>query len=233
MHGDQLVVADLEAPGISNPGQCTFNDPANLAQAAPMRHTGARQVVLDTTALEPFTISWRPVRAVTVEILRTPPRTAARTMDRRNLIQERQGLHRIVPLSAAYDNGKRRPASVDKEVALRALFRPVRRILARIGPPKTARILWLSITALVQSIFSSRPSRSSNSCRSLFHTPRRCQYRRRRQQVTPEPQPISWGNIHQGMPLCKTKTIPAKQARSSTGGRPLLPGRALCFGNSG
>jgi hypothetical protein len=63
--------------------------------------------------------------------------------------------------------------------------------------------------------------------------PRRCQYRSRRQQVTPEPHPISWGSISQGMPLRRTKTIPVRQARSSTGGRPRLPGRARGRGSRG
>jgi hypothetical protein len=31
----------------------------------------------------------------------------------------------------------------------------------------------------------------------------------------------------------RTKTMPARQARSSTGGRPRLPGRALCRGSRG
>jgi hypothetical protein len=76
------------------------------------------------------------------------------------------------------------------------------------------------------------PTRWRSACRSFFQTPRCCQCRSRRQQVTPEPQPISWGSISQGMPLRKTKTIPVKQARSSTGGRPRLPGLALWRGSS-
>jgi hypothetical protein len=77
------------------------------------------------------------------------------------------------------------------------------------------------------------PTRCSKARSSFFQMPRRCQYRSRRQQVTPEPQPISKGSISHGMPLRKTKTIPVRQARSSTGGRPRLPGRALCRGSNG
>ena len=47
-------------------------------------------------------------------------------------------------------------------------------------------------------------------------TPRRCHSRSRRQHVTPEPHPISVGNIRQGIPLRRTKRIPGSTARSST-----------------
>src|SRR3954453_20668965 len=50
--------------------------------------------------------------------------------------------------------------------------------------------------------------------------PASCQSLNRRQQVMPEPQPISWGSISQGMPLFSTNRMPVRAARSSTGGRP-------------
>jgi hypothetical protein len=62
-----------------------------------------------------------------------------------------------------------------------------------------------------------RPA-SCSRCKSAwcrrFQTPARCHSRKRRQQVMPLPQPISWGNIFQGMPLFKTKRIPVSAARS-------------------
>ncbi len=57
---------------------------------------------------------------------------------------------------------------------------------------------------------------------SRSQTPAACQSRRRRQQVTPEPQPISWGSISQGMPDFSTKMMPVSAARSGTRGRPPL-----------
>lgn len=42
----------------------------------------------------------------------------------------------------------------------------------------------------------------------------------RRQQVIPEPQPISWGSISQGMPDIETKTMPPRHARSGRRRRP-------------
>jgi hypothetical protein len=40
--------------------------------------------------------------------------------------------------------------------------------------------------------------------------------------VTPDPHPSSLGTKRQGMPVRRTYTIPAKQARSGTRGRPPL-----------
>jgi len=60
----------------------------------------------------------------------------------------------------------------------------------------------------------------------------RCQSRRRRQQVMPDPQPISCGRYSHGMPVLRTKRIPVSAARSATIGRPPL-GRGGCLGNSG
>ena len=51
-------------------------------------------------------------------------------------------------------------------------------------------------------------------------TPARCQSRRRRQHVIPDPHPSSCGSICQGMPLRRTKRRPVRQARSETRGRP-------------
>jgi hypothetical protein len=52
--------------------------------------------------------------------------------------------------------------------------------------------------------------------------------------VIPEPQPISRGNMRQGMPLRSTKRIPVSTARSGIGARPAYWRlRARRFGKSG
>jgi len=59
-----------------------------------------------------------------------------------------------------------------------------------------------------------------------------CQSRRRRQQVIPDPQPSSFGNICHGIPLRSTTRMPVTPARSGTGGRPPF-GRGGEGGRSG
>jgi len=85
-----------------------------------------------------------------------------------------------------------------------------------VGP----RMEQLSTTARDQSIWSSRASQSSRAKWISSHTPANCQSRRRRQHVIPDPKPSSCGSICHGMPLRRTKTMPARHARSETRGRP-------------
>jgi hypothetical protein len=63
-------------------------------------------------------------------------------------------------------------------------------------------------------------------------TPARCQSRRRRQHVIPDPHSSSCGSICQGIPLRSTKTMPVRHARSETRGRPPL-GRIDGIGRNG
>ena len=72
--------------------------------------------------------------------------------------------------------------------------------------------LALSALARRQSLWSAAPKRSKTAWCRRSHTRAFCHARRRRQHVTPLPQPISWGTIAQGMPLLSTKRMPVKAA---------------------
>jgi hypothetical protein len=87
-------------------------------------------------------------------------------------------------------------------------------------PPHTALTEQLSTMARDQSMSPSRASqlRSAKCIRSQI--PSCCQSRSRRQQVIPDPQASSFGNIYHGIPLRNTKRMPVRQARSGTRGRP-------------
>src|SRR5436190_21166507 len=217
MHGWQHVVPDLQAARLADPGQGALHDPADLAQATAVRRPLPRQVVLDAPLLEALPVPRRAVLPVPVERLRPPPRPAALAANRRDVVHQIQRLERLVAVRPGDAHGQRRAPAIDEQVPLGAFFGPVRGVFAGEDPPKTARKLWLSTQQCSQSMPFSWPTRWSRACRSFFQTPRRCQYRSRRQQVAPEPQPISWGGISEGIPLRKTKTIPVRQARSSTG----------------
>ena len=95
-------------------------------------------------------------------------------------------------------------------------------------PPKTARTEQLSTTARDQSIRLKRQSQSNSAKWINCQMPDSCQSRRRLQHVMPEPQPNSFGNISQGIPLRRTNRMPLRQARSGRRGRPPC---GLGFGN--
>ncbi len=233
MHRNRPLVSDFEATRLADPGERPFHYPTDSTEAASVRHAETGQMAPDAPLLQAPAIARGSVRSVAIEVLRLASWAPARTMNGRDVVQQRHGLHRVVPLRSCYPQRKRCAPTVNDEVSFRTHLRSVRGVLSRVGPPKTARMLWLSIAAFDQSMRPSRPSRSRSACSTFFHTPRRCQYRSRRQHVTPDPQPISWGRIHHGMPLCRTKMIPVRHARSSIGGRPRLPAPARCPGRSG
>jgi hypothetical protein len=85
-----------------------------------------------------------------------------------------------------------------------------------------ARTLRLSMLARDQSMARSAPSQLRIWRCSAAHTPAACQSRSLRQQVGPLPQPNSFGNSRQGVPVRRTKMIPPKAARSGMRGRPPL-----------
>jgi hypothetical protein len=118
--------------------------------------------------------------------------------------------------------------AVGHNVALRARFAAIRRIRAGLVAPLFAGTLAESSAARSQSM----PLRSPNSSRIAWCSARQtsacCQSRKRRQHVTPLPQPISRGSISHGMPLRSTKRMPASAARFGTRGRP-----PFGFGGSG
>jgi hypothetical protein len=143
---------------------------------------------------------------------------------------------RVVAVGSRQERGKRDAGSVDHKMALRAGhplgLAPIRRIRSDELAPLVDGILALSRAARLQSMRSASPSRSSSVWCSRSQTAASCQSRKRRQQVIPEPQPISGGNNSQGIPDFSTKTIPVKAARSPTRGRPPL-GLGGSGGNSG
>ena len=147
-------------------------------------------------------------------------------------------VHQFLQDCAALDVGsgencrERDPVSVRHKVALRARFSLIRWILAGFVAPLLAGIIVESREALSQSISSAWPSRSTNTSSSFCHTPASCDSFKRRQQVEPEPQPISLGSISQRVSLFSTKTMPVRAPRSGTRGLPHL-GFSGSSGNRG
>ena len=79
-------------------------------------------------------------------------------------------------------------------------------------PPRNARSDALSTTARAdRGAHADATRRGIRPC-SRRHTPARCHCTRRRQQVLPDPQPISLGNICHGMPLRRTNRMPGQRS---------------------
>jgi hypothetical protein len=112
---------------------------------------------------------------------------------------------------------------IDQHVPLRAGLAAVGRVRAgELALPLAGKEA-LSSEQRDQSIAFAAPSRSSSTRWSRCQTPALCQSRKRRQQVMPQPQPISRGSISQGMPDFSTNRMPVSAAPCGprrAGGRP-------------
>ena len=102
-------------------------------------------------------------------------------------IEQRQQLGDVVAVAAGQRDGERNAGGVDEQVVLGARAGTVNRGRPGQEPPKRARTCDPSTAALDQSIAPAALSLVSRRWCSASHTPARCQSRRRRHAVTPEP----------------------------------------------
>src|SRR5262245_54955210 len=123
----------------------------------------------------------------------------------------------VVQVGCRLFHRQRDPLAAAHQMALRARFAAIRRI----GPGRSALFGAgtenESLHARRQSILSASPRRSNSRWGSWCQTPHLFHARNRRQQVTPEPHPISGGSIAQGMPLRRTKIMPRTTSRLAIG----------------
>src|ERR671938_524061 len=226
------LVAHGEAAELGQPGQRALHDPAVPAQAGAALDSLAGNAALDTPPLQGDPTGRAVIRLVGVQLVRTLAGPSTGPLDRLDAIDQRGEDASIRPIRRRQPHCEGDAVALDHNVALAARFAAIRRIRPGLLAPLLAGAKALSTLARRQSILSASPKRSKTDWCKRAHTPACCQSRKRRQQVTPLPQPSSWGNISQGMPLLSTKRIPVKAARSGTRGRPPF-GLGGSGGNSG
>ncbi len=172
------------------------------------------------------------VGLVSVELLGPPAWPPTRALDRLDQLNQWLEQLAVVVVGRGLPVRQRRALPVDQDVLLRPRLPAISWIRPGFGPPFLARKLAESRLARLQSIRSAAPRRSSRTVCSRCQTLARCQSRSRRQQVIPDPQPISRGRYSHGTPVFSTKMNPVRAARSGTRGRPPL-GLGGSLGSSG
>jgi hypothetical protein len=215
-------IADGEPAILRKPGQCALHYPSVPSQLLAALYALSCYPALDGTLSQGFFALFAVVGFVGVKLLGTLPRSATGTLDGLYTVDELFENRRVVDVGCSKHHTERDASSVRNKVALRARFSFIRRILAGFSAPLLAGTDAESKQARSHSIWSASPRRSKSTRCRRSHTPASCHSRNRRQHVTPEPQPISWGNISQGMPLLRTKMMPLRAARLSTRGLPPL-----------
>ncbi len=233
VNAGQPFTSDSESAKPMQPSDSALHHPAGLAQTATVPGSAPCDLGLDTQSQERRTMWVRIVSTVSLHQLGLSPRSTALASNGRDGSDQGQKLRDVVAIGFGQNGRERNALRVDEEVMFRARTTAIGWVRSSFFPAPRARIEELSATAREKSMRSAwRSFESSTWCRR-FHTPARCQPFSRRQQVTPEPQPISRGNIFQGMPERSTNTIPVSVARSDTRGRPRpFLGRFLRLGSN-
>jgi len=214
------LIADGQPAEASQPGQGALDDPAVTTQALAGVDALTSDADTDVPPPQRLAAARIVVPLICMQFGGSLAPLSGRGLGRRDGVDQRLKDDRVMAVGAAQERGKRDPGSVDHNMALRARFSPIRWIRAGEFAPLLAGMLAESREARLQSIRSASPRRSSKVWCSRSQTPASCQSRSRRQQVTPEPHPISGGSNSQGMPDFSTKMMPVSAARSETRGRP-------------
>jgi len=221
-----------EAAKLMEPRQGTLDHPAEHAESASVLDTAVRKHRFDTQLNEGIAVWIRMIGPIALHTVWTATRTPSLTGDRRNGLNQRQQLGYVVPVRAGEYRGERKTIRIGDDMVLGAVFPAIRGAGARLLPPKTARTEALSTTARDQLILPASRKRLRSRWWMSCQTPASCHSCNRRQQVIPQPQPISLGRSSQGMPVLSTKRTPVSVLRWSMGFRPPL-GRGLCGGRQG
>jgi hypothetical protein len=217
-----LLVAHLQPPIAVQPRQGALHHPAITPQSYAGVDSLARNARDDVPPLQHPMTARIVIAFIRVQLMGALPRPSARSEDSGNGVHHRLQHLRIVDVGSRMSDRQGDTLAVDHKVALRARFTSVRRIGAGLLSPPGAGTVPESSEARDQSIWSANPSRSSRMRWRSSHTPATCQSRKRRQQVIPLPQPISWGSISHGIPVLSTKRVPVNAARFPRRGRPPL-----------
>jgi len=229
----QSLVAYAQTPELMQPGDGTFHDPAGFAQATAMSGATASDLGIDAALGQERAQRIGIICAVSLDQLGSTFRGPAQAGNGRDGIEQGQHLGDVVAVGLGEHYRKRDTLRIREKVVLAARTTAIGWVRSTFFPAPTARMDELSATALEKSsCFAPRSSESRTRC-NRRHTPRRCQYLSRRQQVIPEPQPISFGSISHGMPERSTNRMPLSTKRSSSGRRPVCRLRLRFFGNNG
>ena len=234
VNAGQPFVSNSQSTKPMQPSDGALYHPAGLAQTAAVFGPAPCDLGLDTEGQERRTMRVGIISTVSLHQLGLSLRGTPLASDGRDGPNQGQQLGHVVAIGLGQNDRERNALRVGKEVMLRAGTTAIGWVRSSFFPAPRARTEELSATAREKSMRSAWRSFDSSTWCRRFHTPVRCQAFSRRQQVTPEPQPISRGSIFQGIPERSTNTIPVSTARSDTRGRPRpIRARLLRLGNNG
>jgi hypothetical protein len=215
-------IADGEPAEAVDPSLGPLDHPTVAAQSFAAVNAAPGDAGDDTALAASIAAGGKIISFVGMEFGGPEARPPTPAFDRGDGVECRLQHGTVVAVGRTDQANERGAPAVDHNMALRARFAAIRRVGAAFRSPFFAGTDELSSAARLQSILPAWPKRSRNTPCTRSHTPISCQSRKRRQQVMPEPQPNSRGNICQGMPERSTNKMPVKTARLASRGRPPL-----------
>jgi hypothetical protein len=218
----QPFVPDLQPSKVVQPCSGALHDPAVAPQPLARVDPPSRDAWPDASAAQFLAQGSRVIGLVRMQLRGAPSRSASHLPYRLNGINAAQHHPCVVRVGSALHDRERDAVGFDHQMALRARFAAIRRIRAGLCPPFGAGTVKESTEARPQSSRSASARRASRAWCSWCQTPACCHSRSLRQQVAPEPQPMSFGNQDQGSPVRRTKMIPRSTSRFARWGRPPL-----------
>jgi hypothetical protein len=196
--------ADSQASEAVQPGEGPLYHPAVGAQAGAVSCSAAGDGGDDAAGSDLVAVDVVVVAAVGEERVGFAARSSDPASDRWDRVEQGQELGDVVAVAASQQDGERGAVSVGDEVVFRTCPAPVDRRGTRVAPPFSALTWEESTTQRDQSSREAAFSSASRTSWSRCQTPASFQSRRRRQQVMPEPKPISFGRYSHWIPVCNT-----------------------------
>lgn len=214
------LVSNAQATQLMEPTQCPLYHPAILAEPTSMFGIAMSYLRCNAHFPKGLAVGFGVISTICIKFIKTIARRANFALNRRDIIDQRQQFSDVVPVRRRGMSHDRNAVSVGKQMMFRTWFSTVYRAGACFFAPPTARTVALSTAQRPKSIWSAFRRWASRISWIFRQRPQACQSRKRRQQVMPEPHPISWGSISHGIPDLSTKSMPDKQARAGNGLRP-------------
>lgn len=222
------LIAHLQPSKLVQPSQRPFDHPSMPAQPRAAVNATTGDTWDNPTLAQVVPILARSVRLVGMQVRRSATWATTRAADGGDGIHHLRQQRRFVRVRCGMADREWRATPIHDQMPFRATLAAIRRVASRFLAPLGAGTLAASSEARSQAIWFAIPNWSSNTRCNRSQMPACCQSRKRRQQVMPLPQPISWGSSSHWMPVLSTNKIPVSAARFATRGRP-----PFGFGGSG
>jgi hypothetical protein len=221
----EALVADHQATEAVEPSEGPLDDPAVPSQFLTGLDPTSSDATADATMAQVVPTAAVVIALVGMQCVGAYPRSAARTPDGFDRFDQIFEDDRVVDIGRREPDREWDALPINQDVALRARFATIGRVGTNLlirTAPLFAGTIEPSRLARDQSTWSAPPNRSRSARCRRCHTPACCQSRKRRQHVTPLPQPSSWGRYSHGSPVLSTNRMPVSAARSGMRGRPPL-----------